>query len=260
MQTGELATSELTLQLNGSPDADKFATFVSSSRTLIKGISNIVVKGHRRKANRLHWYPSSASINGAAIISYEAPGSDPESFMEVEHAFFQVGNALRSGSDIHFTHVVEESASRLRKLVDGDIESLVFMTQQSETIVKQQVEPDNTPSAISAFDEVEGRIETISSRKGLRFILYDSYFDKAVTCYVNDSESEQELTYYFGKVVRVMGLVTRDPESDRPYKIKDIEQVTLVEPPKYSWRDAKNSLQFSGELTPERFIRNLRDV
>lgn len=260
MQLNEPSSdSELTLQLNGYPDADKFATFVSSSRFLVKALSSSVIPKSRRRANRLRWYPRNASVNGAAIISYEAPNSSRENFQRVEDAFFQVGNALRSGEDIPFSHSVAEHAERLRRIVDDDIESLVFLNEGHETIVKRDIEVSGTPP-VAAYDEVQGRIETISSRKGWRFILYDSYFDRAVTCYLGELEDEQELTQYFGKVVRVMGLVTRDPETDRPFKIKNIRGFKLVEQPKYSWRDAKDSIQFPNELTPERYIRNLRDA
>lgn len=263
MQPSERSSNrELTLQLDGNPDASKFASFIYNSTSLVNALSNSVLKGQHRRRNKLRWYANNVSITGGAEVSYEAPNSDPQKFELVESAFFEVGNALRYGGDIPYSQSVADYASRLRKIVRDDVESLIFINQKNEAIVRRDIEVASAPSAIAAYDEVEGRIETISSRKGLRFILYDSYFDRAVTCYLDDPETASDLTDYFGKVVRVMGLVTRDSGTDRPFKIKNIgvRGITLVEKPEYSWRDAENIIQFTPELTPEGYIRKLRDA
>ena len=253
--------NELTLQLNGHPDMDEYASFVSNSRHLIKSLTSSVIRGHLRSANRVHWYPSRASINGATTITYEAETQNPENFARVEEAFFHVGEALRYGDEIPYSSQVEQYALRLRKVVEGkdDIESLVFMNEDKEAIVRPEVEQSGRAPVISTYDEIQGRIETISSRKGLRFILYDTHFDRAVTCYIDESKGELDLTQFFGKNVRVRGLVTRDPETDRPFKVRDIHQVVPVEPLKYSWRDAEGVIQFT-EKSPERYVRSLRDA
>lgn len=257
----KLSEKELTLQLNGHPDADEFAAFISDSRYLIKSLTSSVVRGHRRPVNKIHWFPSRANINGATTISYEAETQNPDSFERVEEAFFHVGEALSYGEEIPYSSNVEKYALRLRKAVENEkgVESLVFMNENKEAIIKAKTEQSDRAPVVSTYDEIQGQIETISSRKGLRFVLYDAYFDRAVTCYVDQSSGELDLTQFFGKNVRVVGLITRDPETDRPFKIRDIRQVSLVEPSEYSWRDAEGVLEFS-DLTPEGYVRSLRDV
>jgi hypothetical protein len=258
----EASPNELTLQLNGYPDVDKFASFINNSRHLIKALAVAVIPHYRRTDNKVHWFPINASINGSVFITYEGRTANPDNFLRVEDAFFRVGEALRSGADIPYTPSVEQYASNLRKVVEKDksIESLVFMNEGNQTLVKSVPELSNKLPTVTVYDEIQGRIETISSRKGLRFILYDSHFDRAVTCYVNNMESEEQLTKHFGKLVRVMGLVIRDAETDRPFKIKDIQQVTAVETPKLSWRDAEGIIQLPKNQSPESFIRSLRDA
>lgn len=257
----ELPHNELTLQLNGRVTIDEFAGFVSSSKNLVQALTKSVIKEHKRKADRVLWHPSSESVKGSITVRYEAETKNPDDFTQIEKAFFEVGDALGHGRSVRFQEA-EKPAKKLRDLIEKKgsvVESLVFMSQDKEALVKPEAERSHRAPIVSAYDEIQGQIETISSRNGLRFVLYDSLFDRAVTCYVGDARDDLDLAQFFGHKVRVMGLVTRDPETDRPFKMRDIRQVTLVEPPKYSWQDAEGILEFS-DTSPEQFIRSLRDA
>jgi len=253
--------NELTLQIEGHPDITEFTSFVSSSSGLIKALTTAVIP-RPQKHKKVRWFPTRASINGATSVSYEAKTENHSNFARIEEAFFQVGEALRKGEDIPYTHMVAKSAQKLRKIVsdEGNVRSLVFLNREKETIVKSNYQKDDKTSVATSYDEVRGQIETISSRKGLRFILYDTHFDKAVTCYLDNHEDTIDLTKYFDKEVRVMGLVTRDLENDQPIKIRSIQEITIVERPRYNWREASGIIQFPSDMTPESFIRSLRDA
>lgn len=251
--------NELTLQLVGNHDIDGFASFITNSRYLIKSLSSSAVKGHRRQANKLHWYPVSANVNGSIQVTYTAETQNQDSFEQFQDAFFQVGNALRSGDTIDYSHAVEKYANSLRKVVSGENDSLVFMNEELETVIKPEYKSLDKKIAISSYGQVTGKIETISSRHGLRFILYDSFFDRAVTCYVNNEKDEKLLADNFLKVVTVSGLVTRDPENDRPFRVTKINHIAQIKHLAYTWQDAQGIIQLPKDIAPEEYIRKLRD-
>lgn len=258
----ESLENELTLQIEGHPDMTEFASFVSSSSGLIKALTTAVIPPRSRKHKKIFWFPIRVNINGATSVSYEARTENHKNFFRIEEAFFQVAEALRRGEDIPYTTKVATSAQRLRNIIssEGNVKSLVFLNRAKETIVKSNYQRGDKSSLMTSYDEVQGQIETISSRKGLRFILYDTHFDKAITCYLDKSEDKIDLTKYFDKQVRVMGLVTRDLDNDQPIKIRGIQKITIVEPSRYNWREASGIVQFPADITPESFIRSLRDV
>ncbi len=251
--------NEVTFKFYGNPTIDEYAYFVSNSRHLVKSVTASSVKNNRRQPNKLHWYPSNASVNGSVLITYSALTQNQDSFERFQDAFFRVGDALRTGEEIGFTHRVEKYAQNLRKVIKDEDDTLVFENQTHETVIKPDYRPASNPSAVSAYDEVKGTIETISSRHGLRFILYDAIFDRAVTCYVDSEEDERMLAENFRELVTVNGLVSRDPETDRPLKITKIRNICKVAQRKYSWRDVEGIIKLSSEMTPERYVREVRD-
>lgn len=65
---------------------------------------------------------------------------------------------------------------------------------------------------------VEGRISTISERRGLSVVVYDSLTDKAVRCYIPEDMKDKAIQA-FGKRVSVFGRVTY-PKDGEPYSIQ----------------------------------------
>ena len=57
-----------------------------------------------------------------------------------------------------------------------------------------------------ALGSIEGKLETISERRGLKFIVYDSLTDRPIRC-IFDDELLSEITNAFGKRVYVYGIV-----------------------------------------------------
>lgn len=60
-----------------------------------------------------------------------------------------------------------------------------------------------------ALGSVEGRLQTLSERSGLKFYVYDSLSDKPIRCDV-DEDLRDEATNAFGKRVYVYGLMSYD--------------------------------------------------
>ena len=78
-----------------------------------------------------------------------------------------------------------------------------------------------------AYGGVTGRIQTLSSRGGLRFTLFDTLFDRAVSCYLAEGQ-EELMRDVWGRMAVVEGLVTRDRATGRPQVIRSVRGVTVV--------------------------------
>ena len=78
-----------------------------------------------------------------------------------------------------------------------------------------------------AIGGVHGRIQTLTSRGGLRFTLYDTLYDRAVGCYLSEGQ-EEIMRDYWGQTAVVEGTVTRDPNSGRPLTVRHVRNVTPV--------------------------------
>lgn len=102
-------------------------------------------------------------------------------------------------------------------------------------------------------------MQTLSSRGGLRFTLYDLLHDKAVSCYLAEGY-EEIMRDLWGKIATVEGLVTRDPLSGRPLAVRQITTVTPKPDLPISYRDARGAAPSLTGLLPEHPIRRLRDA
>ena len=78
-----------------------------------------------------------------------------------------------------------------------------------------------------AYGGVTGRIQTLSSQGGLRFTLFDTFFDRAVSCYLAEGQ-EELMRDVWGRMAVVEGLVTRDRATGRPQVIRSVRGVTVV--------------------------------
>lgn len=76
-----------------------------------------------------------------------------------------------------------------------------------------------------AMGSIEGRLQSITERSGLRVSVYDSLTDKAIHCYIND-DLMQEAMKAFGKRVNVFGMISYD-KAGNPKRIKVEEMFVL---------------------------------
>jgi hypothetical protein len=112
-----------------------------------------------------------------------------------------------------------------------------------------------------AFGAVEGRVQTLSSRGGLRFTLYDSLHDRAVSCYLAEGH-EDIMRDAWGRLAVVQGLVKRDPRTGRPVTIREVRSVELLgERSPHDYKRARAAIPLpEGARRAEDVIRQLRDA
>ncbi len=108
---------------------------------------------------------------------------------------------------------------------------------------------------------ITGRVQTLSSRSGLRFNLYDTIHDRAVACYLGPGQ-EEIMRGAWGNRATVVGRVSRDPLTGKPISIRDIRKVELLDDvAPGAYRQARGVVPWEpGDILPEEAIRLLRDA
>ncbi len=79
-----------------------------------------------------------------------------------------------------------------------------------------------------AYGLIKGRMQTLTNRNALRFTLYDSFYDRAVSCYLPPDYDSDTLRNLWGKLVAVEGWIKRDARDGRPVVIRRISSVTPI--------------------------------
>ncbi|MDE2670779.1 MAG: hypothetical protein OXI51_14130 [Chloroflexota bacterium] len=246
----------VTLALNSGTDVSvgDFARAVHHFDRLLTALS----RAHSGKdAQPIEWQLERLAT-GSAILT--AATDHPRAGAVVD-GYLRVGRALTDGEPLPYGRRVHDPAEDLLKMLSAGVHEIRFETREDEAVLRSSTErePIAVPLAVSV-GAVEGTVEVLSSRRGLRFNLYDSLFDRAVSCYVR-SDAGDLLRDIWGKRVVVEGRVSRDP-AGRPVAVREISEVTVVDPPvPGGWRRARGAIPARpGSPRPEEILRRVRDA
>lgn len=197
----------------------------------------------------------------STITRVRAQTSRPVEVAPVFRGLMAVGRALEVHQAIPYGRSVRKPAQALTGILNGRVTSLRIETSDEDVMIRK--DHDGTPrlTTTKAFGAVTGRIQTLSSRGGYAFTLYDAVFDKAVSCYLQ-AEQEDWIRDKWDRRAIVEGLVSRDPETDRPLNIRGITAIEILpEPAVGVYLPTLNDLPptNTGEGT-DALIRRLRDA
>jgi hypothetical protein len=85
-----------------------------------------------------------------------------------------------------------------------------------------------------ALGTIEGKLQTISDRQTLQFVVFDSLYDKGINCFMDEAIMEQAMQA-FRKRVAVTGMVQYDQEGqpvsirvDTIHVFKDVSELTPI--------------------------------
>ena len=200
---------------------------------------------------------------GSALVTLRGESDDPAKVEQVIAEYEGVGSALSQHENLRHTKTrVIQAAHAIADFV-GPREYVRLGTPNQDYIVygnrvtddKAHIAPDVSIGAIT------GRVQTLSSRSGLRFNLYDTVHDRSVACYLGTGQ-EEIMREAWGNRATVIGRVSRDPLTGKPISIRDIRQVNVLEnvaPGAY--RQARGAVpREPGDILPEEAIRLVRDA
>ncbi|MGH7557374.1 MAG: hypothetical protein ACREMD_06295 [Gemmatimonadota bacterium] len=252
----------VTLVLTGEISLADFATAMARLEGLVTALSEEVA------AEQLGWEVADLS-RGSAFTSVRGVGA-AEKVDLVVRAYERVGSALERGEEPPYGQRVVREARGLVRVLNGRIRSVRFETDRTEAVVRSagRIVAENTASVAElpelqhpegAYGAVEGRVQTLTSRGGLRFTLFDTLNDRAVSCYLKQGQEDIMLDAW-GKPAVVQGWVRRDPGTGHPETVRQITRViVLPEGEQAGYRKARGAVP-QGSEAPEEVIRRLRDA
>jgi hypothetical protein len=272
-----MALDNLTIALDGEVHLEQFSRTIRSFYHLVKALSEEIGKPD------LDWIIDDLQVS-SAIATARAP-SDPQAAEQVVNAYADIGSAFQSNTAPRqvYSPRVRTASARVVSIRDERITAIRFETPVRESIVRispgQVIAfPTSTfraviPALESAHPEplifvpapslgaIQGRVQVLSNRGGLRFTLYDLLYDKAIGCYV--SEGQQELLRdIWGKIAIIEGMITRDPVNGRPLSIRQISNITPLPEPytRREYQEARGAAPSLTGLSPEEAVRRVRDA
>ncbi len=253
-----MANDTVTLALDGDIGLAEFAEAVRHFDGLIRALAKDA------KATHVRWLVADLEVSSAIATARGVGqnGMPPETVRrEVEtvvRRYLQVGVSLEQGEPIPFSEAVVREAKAITNVLNGRVTTVRFETFEAEaTVGAPAAVPDKLRQP--TYGAVEGRVQTLSSRGGLRFTLYDTFHDKAVSCYLAEGY-ESVMRDVWGRRAVVEGRVTRDALTGRPFVVRGITHIEdLPETDRGSYSGLRG-LSPSRDLSPEEAIRRLRDA
>jgi hypothetical protein len=250
-----MSADTLTFELSGRVSLAKFAEAMKRFQKLIADLSADMSTG-----DLITWDVEDLN-KGSAITTVQGTNAPAEDIERVVVAYGTIGRALERRSPIPYSNRIQRDALNLAKLVDGSVTALRFETEFIDAIVGPQLTaPVETPTITYSYGAIKGRVETLTSRRGLRFTVYDAIFDRPISCYLREGQEDHMRNAWERRVV-VTGLIGREPETKRPVVVRDIQNIEILsDATTGDYRLARGALGSHDKTPPaEVIIRSMRD-
>jgi hypothetical protein len=252
----------LTLVLNGQVSLVDFSEAIKSLLSLVEGLQADLAQG-----KHIDWLIDALEAGSAtaAVRGIAENEVDEESIERVVSAYEDIGRSIQKGQQFSYSDRVKNAAQKIISLVNGNITSVRFETADADFEFSKRPDEFSSITPLNMFEgaygSVRGRVQSMTSRGGLRFTLYDLIGDRAISCYLS-SGSEDIMREAWGKLVIVEGLVRRDPDTGRATTVRQVKEIQIVPEGKLGdYREAIGAApNFLGDELPEEVIRRARDV
>lgn len=249
-----MANDIITLALSGDVPLGAFDTAVRHFTALVNAIT------HDLAIPDIEW-DISALETGSAIISIRGASTDTTAVEKAVRAYSSVGKALEEQQRIPYSDRVAREAIAIAGVISDRVPYVRFETLESDATIYSKTPQNIISPIVISIGAVEGKIQTLTNRKGLRFTLFDTLHDKAVSCYLHEDQ-EDLMRQSWGKRAIISGKISRERFSGRPVSMRDISDVEiLVESIPGSYLKARGiSPRPQNTPLPEESIRRLRDA
>lgn len=250
-----MAKDTITLALNGEVTIHDFASAVSNLETLVHALSE-----EFGVADKIEWIIHDLQA-GSAVATIRGETETVEQAERVVEAYASVGKALQAGERPDFSEHVVRAATGITKILGDRVTSIRFETPDLDVTVAAHPDITLASATVRSLGALEGRVQTLSNRKGLRFNLYDTLHDRAVSCYLQEGK-EDLMREIWGKRAIVEGEVTRDALTGRPLAVRRVFNIqVLPEGQRGSYLKARGiTPRGLGAPRAEEVIRRVRDA
>ena len=247
-----MINNTMTLALNGDVPIKAFASAIASFNSLVEALSSEL------GAESVEWFVDDLA-KSSAIATVRGESQIPNKVEQVVSGFAQVGRALETGTTIPYSPMVKKHAQAISGILGGHVTSIRFETAEDDITISGLNLARQSAGARPAYGAIEGRIQTLTNRSSLRFTLFDSLHDRAVSCYWEEA-LEHIMHEAWGKRAIVEGLIARDPITGRPTSIRSISNIHFPDDVGGDYRNARGIVSVpDGAPSPEDIIRRLRD-
>lgn len=223
--TQQMPTDTLTIELKGDVSLSEFAETIGDFSGLVEALSQA------RAPGAIKWEISDLEV-GSATATVRGVTEKPAAVGEVATVagdFLEVGRALQGDLTIPFDEPIRKKAAALAGNVGDGIVALRFETAEADVLLTERAtRAADSPEPEAAYGAVTGRVQTLSSRSHLRFVLYDVLNDRPVSCYL-DEGMEGKARDIWDKLATVEGWVSREAETGRPISVRRVSSVNVLD-------------------------------
>jgi len=249
-----MAKDTLTLALSGEVDLARFAVAVSNFEDLVQGLSK------EKGAEGIKWLMHDLQIS-STIATVRGESDVLGEVERIVNAYEDVGRSLQSGQRLNYSEPVVKAANAITAVLGDKVTAVRFETADVEFTVANRPEIAIATAIMKSSGAIEGRIQTLSNRKGIRFVLFDTLNDRAISCYLPEGK-EEKMREIWGKRAIVEGEISRELSTGRPVAIRHIVDIKVMsELQRGSYLRARGiAPRKPGAPLAEEIIRQLRDA
>ena len=241
----------ITFEIGGQVDIGQMEKGINAIRRLI-----ISLTGSREAK----WVVEGLEA-GSATVTLRGECDNSAVIENAISGYEKVGKALQDQEEIPGINKKQQRSVNAVKEFAALMEYVRLETRESNFYVHKNGNYPKKPATTIAIGTVTGRVQILSNRGSLRFNLYDTIHDKAVSCYLRQGQ-EELMREAWGQRAIVSGKVTRDADTGRPITVREILGVEILKDVAAgSYREARGAVPWRpGDMLPEDVIRELRDA
>lgn len=250
-----MAKDTITLSLDGEVSFADFSNTISHFYSMIQALSEDM-----GVADDVDWIVHDLQA-GSATTTIRGDSDTPSKVEKVVSAYGKIGKDLEHGRTPNYSARVLKEVEAILQALNDKITSVRFETPDIDASISKHPDITISDSVRLTIGAIEGRVQTLSERKGLRFTLFDALNDRSVSCYMGEDRHEL-MRQMWGKRAVVEGEISRDAISGRPIAIRKITSVrVLPEVERGNYLAARGvAPRKLGKPLPEDIIRRLRDA
>ena len=246
----EMAHDTITFELGGRVAIDKFKDGIGLLQRLVTALS---------QNRNVTWFVEDLQTS-SAITTLRGEAEDPRVVDQIVREYAQVGSTLERHEAPQHSRQVDQAARAIQSFAES-IEYVRFETPEADYTVRGNGSVPQPRALWTSVGTVTGRVQTLSNRGKLRFNLYDTVHDRAVSCYLQQGQ-EELMREAWGRRVTVSGTISRERTLGRPVSIRNILSIDILEDiAQGSYLHARGAVLWQeGDKMPEEVIRELRDA
>ena len=251
-----MARDLVTLRLNGDVPLDLYVRAIRGFLDLIDALSLEVAR-----TNEIEW--SIADLDaGSAYAAVRGIYYDIDSVERVVEAYRTIGTAISTDRPIPYSETIALHTSRITSVLNSRIRSIGLGIEDEEIVVDKpfRIEEEEERKVYS-LGTIKGIAGTITNRPSLKLTVFDTLFDRAVFCFL-ENDMREDVRGAWDKQVEVTGMIFRDPDTGRPVEVRGVSQVSVIDDlGSFSFEELRGVLYDEEDQEPaEVTIRRLRDA